>query len=47
MGRSDAEELGVWLIGAIQGAILMANALDDPDVIERQISQLKAWVQAF
>jgi len=47
MGRSDAEALGVWLIGAIQGAILMANALDDPDVIERQISQLKAWVQAF
>ena len=47
MGRSDAEELGVWLIGSIQGAILMANALDDPDVIERQASQLKAWIEAF
>lgn len=47
MGRSDAQELGVWLIGSVQGVILMANALDDPAVIERQIGQLKAWVQAF
>ncbi|HUU73971.1 MAG TPA: TetR/AcrR family transcriptional regulator [Burkholderiales bacterium] len=47
MGRTDAQELGVWLTGSVQGVILMANALDDPEVIERQISQLKAWVQAF
>jgi AcrR family transcriptional regulator len=47
MGRADAQEIGVWLTGAVQGAILMANALDDPAVIERQIGQLKAWVQAF
>lgn len=47
MGRTDAQELGVWLIGSVQGVILMANALSDPAVIERQIGQLKAWVQRF
>ena len=47
MGRDDAHELGVWLIGSVQGVILMANAFDDPDVIERQLSQLKAWVESF
>ena len=47
MGRVDAQELGVWLIGSVQGVILMANALRDPGVVDRQISQLKAWIQAF
>ncbi len=47
MGRSDAEDLGVWLIASIQGVILMANAMSDPGVIERQIGQLKAWIDAF
>ncbi len=47
MGRSDAQELGVWLIGAVQGVILMAHALKDAGVIQRQVSQLKAWIDAF
>lgn len=47
MGRSDAQELGVWLIASIQGVILMANAMADPGVIERQIGQLRAWIDAF
>jgi TetR/AcrR family transcriptional repressor of nem operon len=47
MGRDDAQELGVWLVGSVQGVILMAHALNDPGVIERQIGQLKAWVQGF
>ena len=47
LGRSDAQDLGVWLIASIQGVILMANAMSDPGVIERQIGQLKAWIDAF
>lgn len=47
MGRSDAQELGVWLVGSIQGVILMANAFGDAAVIDRQIAQLQAWIQAF
>jgi hypothetical protein len=47
MRRVDAQEPGVWLIGSVQGVILMASALRDPGVVDRQISQLKAWIQAF
>jgi TetR/AcrR family transcriptional repressor of nem operon len=47
MGRSDADELGIWLIGSVQGVILMANAMADAGVIERQIGQLKAWIEMF
>jgi AcrR family transcriptional regulator len=42
MGRTDAQDLGVWLIASIQGVIFMANAMADPDVVERQVGQLKA-----
>ncbi|MEX0960180.1 MAG: TetR/AcrR family transcriptional regulator [Burkholderiales bacterium] len=44
MGRSDAQELGVWLIASVQGVILMANALKDAGVIARQVLQLKTWI---
>ena len=47
MGRPDAQDLGVWLIACVQGVILMANAMADPSVIERQVGQLKAWIEAF
>ncbi|UCH46668.1 MAG: TetR/AcrR family transcriptional regulator [Betaproteobacteria bacterium] len=47
LSRSDAQDLGVWLIASIQGVILMANAMADPGVIERQLGQLKAWIDAF
>lgn len=47
IGRDDAQELGVWLIAAVQGVILMANAFKDPSVITRQVGQLKAWLTAF
>ena len=47
MGRWDAQDLGVWLIASVQGVILMANAMGDSGVIERQLGQLKAWIDAF
>ncbi len=47
MGRVYAQELGVWLIGSVQSVTLMANARRDPGVVDRQISQSKAWIQAF
>jgi hypothetical protein len=47
MGRSDAQDLGVWLIASVQGVILMVNAMADPGVIERHVGQLKAWIEAF
>ncbi|NIO42063.1 MAG: hypothetical protein GTO41_19005 [Burkholderiales bacterium] len=47
LGRSHAWDPGTWVIGSVQGAILMANAMDDPAVIERQIEQLKAWIDSL
>ena len=47
LGRSDAQELGIWLVGSIQGVILMANALGDAAIIDRQVAQLEAWIQAL
>ena len=47
MGRRDAQDLGVSLIASIQGVILMANALKDPEVIVRQVNQLKTWLSTF
>ena len=44
LGRADAEDLGVALIAAIQGIILLANALHDPQVLVRQVERVKQWV---
>ena len=44
LGRSDAQELGVALVAAMQGIILMANAMHDPQVLVRQVARVKQWV---
>lgn len=44
MGRKDAQDLGLALIGAVQGIILMANAVHDPDVIARQMPHVRRWL---
>jgi AcrR family transcriptional regulator len=44
LGRSDAQDLGVALVAAVQGIILMANAMHDPQVLVRQVARVKQWV---
>jgi hypothetical protein len=44
LGREDAQELGVALVAAVQGIILMANAMHDPQVLARQVARVKQWV---
>ena len=44
LGRADAQELGVALIAALQGIILMANAMHDPQVLVRQVARVRDWV---
>ena len=44
LGRSDAQELGVALVAAVQGIILMANAMHDPQVLVRQVARVRQWV---
>ena len=44
LGRADAQELGVTFVAAVQGIILMANAMHDAQVLARQIARVKDWV---
>lgn len=40
MGRDDAEELALQFITHLQGISLMAHALGDPEIVDRQIAEL-------
>ncbi|NOX43340.1 MAG: TetR/AcrR family transcriptional regulator [Gammaproteobacteria bacterium] len=47
MGKPQANALGQKLIASLSGTNLLANALNDPHVVEVQIKQLKEWVVAL
>jgi TetR/AcrR family transcriptional repressor of nem operon len=44
MGRNDAENLGVQLMTSLQGMSVLANALADPTVVDREVARLRAWL---
>jgi TetR/AcrR family transcriptional regulator, transcriptional repressor for nem operon len=43
----SAEKSGRKFIVSLQGASLLANSLNDPDILLDQIEQLKCWIQSF
>lgn len=47
LGKPDAEALGLQLVTSLQGMSLVANALDDPAVIDRVISRTREWIQSL
>lgn len=47
MGLKDARGLSQQFIGGIQGAILIANTLNDAAVITAEIDRLNAWLDAL
>jgi TetR/AcrR family transcriptional regulator, transcriptional repressor for nem operon len=44
LGRRDARELAVTMLGAIQGAALLANTLRDEAMFHREIRRIRRWV---
>ena len=44
LGKDNADALGLWLMANMQGALLLANALNDASIVAQQIEQLKAWI---
>jgi TetR/AcrR family transcriptional repressor of nem operon len=44
MGRVNAEDLGVQLMTSLQGMSILANALADPTVVDREVARLRAWL---
>ncbi|TKK88139.1 TetR/AcrR family transcriptional regulator [Herbidospora galbida] len=44
LGRPDPDGLAVTLVGAYQGMSLLANALRDPGIMEREGARLLTWI---
>ncbi len=47
LGTPDPGELALTLVGAYQGMSLLANALRDPGVMERQGARLAGWLDSL
>jgi AcrR family transcriptional regulator len=47
MGRDDARELGVALIAAYEGSVLLAAALRDPGLIDTEGARLERWIDCL
>ena len=45
MGQTDADKYGLQMMSAIQGCSVVANALEDPKIIEWEIARLKEWIK--
>lgn len=47
LGRRDARELGVALLAGVQGASVLANALQDPKLLTREVRRLERWIDVI
>lgn len=43
-GHANPRDLALHMITRLQGAILMANTLGEPAIMDREIGQLRAWI---
>jgi TetR/AcrR family transcriptional repressor of nem operon len=44
MGQTEADTLGIQLTSSIHGCSVLANALNDPKIIELEMARLKSWI---
>jgi TetR/AcrR family transcriptional regulator, transcriptional repressor for nem operon len=47
LGQPEPDGLALTLVGAYQGMSLLANALRDPGVMEREGTRLLAWLDSL
>jgi TetR/AcrR family transcriptional repressor of nem operon len=47
LGHRDAHDLAVALLAAVEGAILLANTLRDPNLIRTQIRRVGRWIDSL
>lgn len=47
IGRRDGPELAVALLSGVQGASVLANALDDPKLLAREVRRLERWIDSL
>ena len=44
MGRRDARDLATTLLAGVQGAAVLANALQDPKLLARETRRIERWI---
>ena len=47
LGRSDAHDLALDLIGAYEGSALLANTMRDPGVLSSAARRLISWIDTL
>jgi TetR/AcrR family transcriptional repressor of nem operon len=47
LGKRDARDLAITLIGGIQGAALLTNTFRDPQLMARQARRLERWIDTL
>jgi AcrR family transcriptional regulator len=47
LGRRDARDLAIALLGGIQGAALLANTFSDPKLMAGQARRLERWIDSL
>jgi len=47
LGRDDSRELALTLIGNIQGAAVLTNAMHDPEILKSQVRRLDALIDSL
>ncbi|NGM15802.1 TetR/AcrR family transcriptional regulator [Verrucosispora sp. WMMA2044] len=48
LGRdTDAADLALHLLSALQGVSLIAHSLDDPEYVDRETARLTGWIQTL
>lgn len=47
LGRRDARDLALTLVGAYEGAALLANSLRDPGVLAGEAKRLERWIDSI
>ncbi len=47
MGQTKADQLGIQLMSALHGCCVLANAMNDPKIIEMEMERLKSWIKAI
>jgi TetR/AcrR family transcriptional regulator, transcriptional repressor for nem operon len=46
MGRRDAHDLALQMIGAYQGAAVLTQALNDPSVLRKEARRTERWIDS-
>jgi AcrR family transcriptional regulator len=47
LGRRDARDLALGLLGGIQGASLLANTFREPEILAREARRIDRWVDSL